>query len=89
MYDEYGDGIDLIDYEIVEQECNEHAQMAWSATKDRDLVVGVHPNGKYDYELWIDGGKFGNKTTYYMNFEELREAIKEKYPDADWEDVGW
>jgi hypothetical protein len=52
-------------------------------------VVGLNPNGRYDYEVWVDGGRFGPKAEYFGSFEEVREAIKEKYPDADWEDLGW
>jgi hypothetical protein len=89
MYDENSDGLDPIDYDELETECDETTHQAFQATGDRDIAIGVHPNGGFDYELWLDGGAFGNKTLYFASFEEVREAIKEQYPNGDWEDVGW
>jgi hypothetical protein len=89
VYDEYSDGIDDLDYEQLETDCNDTAFQASEATGDNDIMVGLNPNGRFDYELWVDGGRFGGKAVYFTNFEELREAIKEKYPDADWENLGW
>jgi hypothetical protein len=89
MYDDYSDGLDVIDYDELETECSETAYQASQATGDRDIVIGVHPNGRNDYELWVDGGAFGTQAHYFGSFEEVREAIKEKYPTADWEDLGW
>jgi hypothetical protein len=89
MYDDYSDGITPLDYEELEVEANDTGYQANGATGDSTLVVGVHPNGKWDYEVWVDGGEFGSKPHYFAGFEEVREAIKEKYPTANWEDVGW
>jgi hypothetical protein len=89
MYDDNSDGIDEINYDELETECNDTAFQAGQATGDRDIVVGVNPNGRWDYEIWVDGGRFGGTAQYFSGFEEVREAIKEKYPDADWEDLGW
>jgi hypothetical protein len=89
MYDDNDDGINALDYDELETECNDTAFQASQATGDRDIVVGLNPNGRYDYEVWVDGGRFGPRAEYFGSFEEVREAIKEKYPDADWEDLGW
>jgi hypothetical protein len=89
MYDEFSDGIDPIDYDQLETECNDTAFQACQATGDNDITIGINPNGRWDYEIWVDGGRLGAKAQYFSGFEEVREAIKEKYPDADWEDLGW
>ena len=89
MYDEFSDGLDVVDYEELEMECSQTALQASSATGDRDISIGVNPNGRWDYEVWVDGGAFGGKAAYFTGLEELREAIKEKYPNADWEELGW
>ena len=89
MYDEYGDGIDPIDYDELEAECNDTSHQANNVLGRNEIFIGVHPNGKYDFELWVDGGEFGSTPNYFGSFDEVREAIKEKYPNADWTDVGW
>jgi hypothetical protein len=89
MYDENSDGLDQVNYEDLQTECDDTMLQAFHATGDRDIAVGVHPNGRFDYELWVDGGVFGDKTRYFRDFEEVREAIKVEYPNGDWEDVGW
>jgi hypothetical protein len=87
--DDYSDGIGPVDYDELETECNDTAYQAGQATGDNDITVGINPNGRWDYEIWVDGGRFGGTAQYFSGFEEVREAIKEKYPDADWEDLGW
>lgn len=89
MYDENSDGLDQVNYDDLQTECDDTMLQASQATGDRDIVIGVHPNGRFDFELWIDGGVFGNKARYFRGFEEVREAIKAEYPNGDWEDVGW
>ena len=89
MYDENSDGIETVDYNQIETECNDTAFQASEATGDNDIMVGLIPNGRWDYEVWLDGGRFGGDALYFSGFEELREAIKEKYPEADWENLGW
>ena len=87
--DDYSDGLDVLNYEDLQNDCDDTSLQAFHVTGDRSIVVGVHPNGPFDYELWVDGGTFGAKARYFNTFEEVREAIKQEYPNADWEDVGW
>ena len=89
MFDDFSDGIDPVDYDELETEANDTTHQAQQATGQTDIFVGVNPNGRWDYEVWVDGGEFGSKAQYFSGFEEVRQAIKEKYPNADWEDLGW
>jgi pyruvate/2-oxoacid:ferredoxin oxidoreductase beta subunit len=78
-----------VDYESLEEEANDHTYQIHEATGDTSVYTGIHPNGRWDYEVWVDGGEFGDKAEYFSTFSELREAVKKKYPNANWENVGW
>jgi hypothetical protein len=83
------DGERPFDFEEVLQDCRDHEAQIVEATGDRDICVGLHNSNSYEYEVWVDGGKFGVKALYFADFEEMRIEAKKLYPDADWEDVGW
>jgi hypothetical protein len=87
--DDNDDGERAFDFEEVLQYCRDHEAQIVEATGDRDVCVGLHNSNSYEYEVWVDGGKFGLKTRYFADFEELRSVSKQLYPNADWEEVGW
>lgn len=88
-YDDNDDGIRPFDYDEVIQDCRDHEAQMVEVTGDRDIAVGIHNWDSYEFEIWADGGRFGDKTQYFINFEDLREEAKALYTDADWEEVGW
>lgn len=87
--DDSDDGERPFDFEEVLQDCRDHEAQIVEVTGDRDVYVGLHNSNSYEYEVWVDGGKFGLKTRYFADFEELRSETKKLYPNADWEEVGW
>lgn len=80
-----------VDYETLEQEANDHTFQIHEATGDTTVFTGINPNGRWDYEVWVDGGRFGDKAQYFGSFDELRQAVKEMYAEFvdNWEDLGW
>ena len=87
--DDSDDGIRPFDFEEVLQDCRDHEAQMVDVTGDRDLAVGLHNSNSYEFEVWVDGGKFGLKTRYFADFEELRAEAKKLYRECDWEEVGW
>lgn len=87
--DDSDDGIRPFDFEEVLQDCRDHEAQMVDVTGDRDLAVGLHNSNSYEFEVWVDGGRFGLKTRYFGDFEELREEAKKLYFECDWEEVGW
>ncbi len=80
---------DIYDLEELQEEAHDHRAQIVDATDDTDIAVGVHLVDRSDYEVWADGGRLGEKTRYFYNFEDLRETMKELYPESDWENLGW
>lgn len=88
--DSFNDNDETIyDLDELQEEANHHRAQIIDATGDSDIAIGVHLVDSSDFEVWADGGLLGSKTRYFYNFEELREELKELYPDADWENLGW
>lgn len=98
QWDDHDNGERPVDYETLQDECNDHSYQIQQATGDRDVVIGINPLGRYEYEIWADGGFFYKKREdgavlmepiYFPDFEELRSKAMELKPEADWESVGW
>lgn len=88
VWDDNDNGERPIDIDELDVEANDHTHQAVSATRDNDIYVGYHIVDRYDYEVYIEGGRF-TKTEYFLTFDEARQRLKEVYPQAKWEDVGW
>lgn len=88
-YDDNDDGERPYDYDEVLQDCRDHESQIVEITGDRDVAVGIHEVDAYEFEIWVDGGRYGTSTKYFANFDELREDAKTLYSDCDWEEVGW
>jgi hypothetical protein len=100
-YAQWGDsdtGESQVDYDAIQDECDQHTLQIHIATGDNDVVIGINPNGRYDYEIWADGGFFYEKRddgvilmkpVYFSGFEALRERCLELQPNANWEEIGW
>jgi hypothetical protein len=87
--DDNDDGLRPFDFDEVLQEARNHESLIAEATGERYIQVGIHNSDAYDFEVWADGGRFGVKTVYFTDFEELRKEVKLLYPEADWAEVGW
>lgn len=87
--DDNDDGIRPFDFDEALQDCRDHESQIVEVTGDRDVSVGIHNSSSYEFEVWADGGRFGVKTRYFSDFDDLREEVKKLYPEADWEEVGW
>lgn len=80
---------DIYDIDELQEEADQHRSQIVDATGETNIAVGVHLVDRSDFEVWADGGLLGDKTRYFINFEDLRETLKELYPEADWENLGW
>jgi hypothetical protein len=97
-WDDSDNGETPLDYDSLQTECDDHTHQIHSATGDRDVVIGLNPLNRYEYEVWADGGFFYQKREdgavlmkpiYFSDFEELRKKAMELKPDGDWEEIGW
>lgn len=97
-WDDSDTGEVSVDYESLQEECNDHSYQIQAATGDKDVVIGINPLGRYEYEIWADGGFFYEtredgavlmNPVYFSGFEELRKRAIELKPDANWEECGW
>lgn len=79
----------FIDFDSLNEEAEIHRIQLHLATEDTSIAVGIHPVDSSSFEVWADGGLFGEKTKYFYDFEDFRMSAKELYPDADWENIGW
>lgn len=50
-----------------------------------DLITIYERSG----EFFIDGGVFGSAGEWVRTLDDARKIIKARYPNADWENVGW
>ncbi len=80
---------DIYDIEELQEEAETHRSQIIDATEDSEIVVGVHMSDRSSFEVWAEGGRLGSKTRYFIDFEDLRETVKELYPETDWENFGW
>ena len=87
--DDNDDGLRPFDFDEVLQEARNHESLIAEATGERYIQVGIHNSDAYDFEVWADGGRFGVKTRYFIDFMEFRAEAKLLYPEADWAEVGW
>ena len=97
-WDDSDTGEPPLDYESLQIACDDHTHQIHSATKHRDVLIGLNPLNRYDFEIWADGGLFYKKREdgavlmdrmYFSTFEELRAKAMELEPDGRWEEVGW
>jgi len=80
---------DIYDIDELQEEADHHRSQIVDATGENNIAVGVHLSDSSSFEVWADGGLLGPKTRYFIDFEDLRETLKELYPEADWENLGW